>query len=96
MTGILPIFPEILLLALGVLILVIDLFLKEDNSRRSFLGWFTAGGLLVILLLSLLFARPAPGIDFFKTPIPVLVFGGMLRLTRWASFSKCSSFLPRG
>ncbi|MGB8215431.1 MAG: NADH-quinone oxidoreductase subunit N [Anaerolineales bacterium] len=79
MTGILPIFPEILLLALGVLILVIDPFLKEDDSRRSFLGWFTAGGLLVILLLSLLFARPAPGIDFFKTPIPVLVFGGMLR-----------------
>ncbi|MEZ0394979.1 MAG: NADH-quinone oxidoreductase subunit N [Anaerolineales bacterium] len=70
MTGILPILPEILLLALGVLILTLDPFLKRDEARRPFLGWFTAGGLLVTLTLSLLFARPGE---------PALVFGGMIR-----------------
>jgi NADH-quinone oxidoreductase subunit N len=76
MTAILPILPEILLLALGVLILLIDPFLKKDASRRPFLGWFTAIGLLVILLVSLGFARPAD---------PSLVFGGMLRFD-WLGF----------
>lgn len=70
MTGILPILPEILLLALGVLILILDPFLKRDETRRPFLGWFTAGGLLLALTLSLLLARPAA---------PALVFGGMIR-----------------
>jgi NADH:ubiquinone oxidoreductase subunit 2 (subunit N) len=76
MTAILPILPEILLLTLGVLILIIDPFLKKDASRRPFLGWFTAGGLLFILVISLLFARPAA---------PFLVFGGMLRFD-WLGF----------
>jgi NADH-quinone oxidoreductase subunit N len=76
MTSILPILPEILLLALGVLILIIDPFLKSEASRRPFLGWFTAGGLLVILATSLLFARPAA---------PIQVFGGMLRFD-WLGF----------
>ncbi|MCS7011180.1 MAG: NADH-quinone oxidoreductase subunit N [Anaerolineales bacterium] len=65
-----PIFPEILLLALGVLILILDPFLKRDEVRRPFLGWFTVGGLLLILLLSLFFARPGN---------PTLAFGGMIR-----------------
>ena len=76
MTTILPILPEILLLALGVLILVIDPFLKKETSRRPFLGWFTAGGLLLILGSSLLFDRPAGS---------ALVFGGMLRFD-WLGF----------
>ncbi len=70
MKTILPILPEILLLALGILILIIDPFLKKDERRRLFLGWFTVAGLLVILAVSLLLARPAA---------PALVFGGMLR-----------------
>lgn len=76
MTTLLPILPEILLLALGVLILIIDPFLKNDEIRRPFLGWFTAGGLLVTLTLSLLLARPASA---------TLVFGGMLRFD-WFGF----------
>ena len=76
MTGILPILPEILLLVLGVLILVIDPFLKKETSRRSFLGWFTTGGFLFIFLVSLLFARPVSSI---------LVLGGMLRFD-WLGF----------
>jgi NADH-quinone oxidoreductase subunit N len=73
---ILPILPESLLLALGVLVLVLDPFQKKEANRRLFLGIFTAVGLLVILTLSLLFARPAD---------PVLVFGGMLRFD-WLGF----------
>jgi len=75
-TTILPIFPEILLLALGVLILTLDPFLKKDADRRPFLGWFTAVGLLVILTVSLFFARPGD---------PALVFGGMIRFD-WLGF----------
>jgi len=77
MTAIFSILPEILLLALGVLILIIDPFLKKDASRRSFLGWFTSGGLLLTLIISLLFARPSD---------PVLVLGGMLRFD-WLGFA---------
>lgn len=77
MTAIFSILPEILLLALGVLILIIDPFLKKDASRRPFLGWFTSGGLLLILIISLLFARPSD---------PILVFGGMLRFD-WLGFA---------
>jgi NADH-quinone oxidoreductase subunit N len=76
MSTILPILPEVLLLVLGVLILIIDPFLRKDTARRSFLGWFTAGGLLFILLISLAFARPAS---------PIQVFGGMLRFD-WLGF----------
>jgi NADH-quinone oxidoreductase subunit N len=75
-TIILPVFPEILLLALGVLILTLDPFLKKDSNRRLFLGWFTTIGLLVILTVSLIFARPSA---------PTLVFGGMLRFD-WMGF----------
>ena len=76
MTTILPIFPEVLLLALGVLILTLDPFLKKDADRRPFLGWFTAISLLVILTVSLLLARPGD---------PALVFGGMIRFD-WLGF----------
>jgi NADH-quinone oxidoreductase subunit N len=76
MATILPIFPEVLLLALAVLILVLDPFLKKGADRRPFLGLFTAIGLLVTLALSLVFARPAD---------PILVFGGMLRFD-WLGF----------
>jgi NADH-quinone oxidoreductase subunit N len=69
-TTILPILPELLLLALGVLILIVDPFLKKDETRRPFLGWFTAAGLLVTLILSLLLARPTSA---------TLVYGGMIR-----------------
>ena len=76
MATILPILPEVLLLALAVLMLILDPFLKKDANRRSFLGMFTAAGLLVTLTLSLLFARPAD---------PSLVFGGMVRFD-WLGF----------
>jgi len=76
MATILPILPEVLLLALAVLVLILDPFLKKEASHRSFLGILTAAGLLVTLTLSLLLARPAD---------PSLVFGGMLRFD-WLGF----------
>jgi NADH-quinone oxidoreductase subunit N len=77
LTTISPILPEILLLALGVLLLIVDPFLKKEISRRRFLGWFTVGWLVLILVISLLFARPTDS---------VLVFGGMLRFD-WLGFT---------
>ena len=76
MAILLPILPEVLLLALSILILVLDPFLRKDANRRPFLGWFTSGGLLVILVLCLVFDRPGT---------PALAFGGMLRYD-WLGF----------
>jgi NADH-quinone oxidoreductase subunit N len=75
-TIILPILPEVLILALGILVLIIDPFMKKDANRRPFLGWFTTTGLLVVFFTSVLFARPAES---------VLIFGGMLRFD-WLGF----------
>ncbi len=66
----LAILPEIGLIVLGAIILTLDLVLR--GSSRRMLGWITAGGLLVVTVLALIFARPAE--------TPQLIFGGMLRL----------------
>lgn len=71
---IMAILPEILLLALAILVLIIDPFLKEANRRN--LGWLTFLGLLVTLVVSLAIARPGE---------PVMVLGGMLRYD-WLGF----------
>lgn len=63
------ILPEIMLLILGTLVLVIDLVLPED--RRKNLGWITAGGLGLIVIISLAVARPGAE--------PILLWGGMIR-----------------
>jgi NADH:ubiquinone oxidoreductase subunit 2 (subunit N) len=68
----LPILPEILLLLLAILLLILDPFLRKDTARPAFLGWFTAAGSLVILVVCILFARPA-------VDSKAIVFGGMLR-----------------
>ncbi|MBN1149248.1 MAG: NADH-quinone oxidoreductase subunit N [Anaerolineales bacterium] len=62
----LPILPEILLLALCILILALDLVLPKEKQRA--LGWVTAVGLWLVMLLSLP-ARPDEAI---------LVWGGMV------------------
>ena len=72
---VLAIIPQIGLLALAVLVLLIDLFLKD--RQRRLLGWLTAVGLLVIAAAAMLFSRPGDQ--------PVLFFGGMLRQD-WLSF----------
>lgn len=72
---ILAILPEILILALGFIVLLLDVFLPDEKRRN--LGWVTAGGLALILVISIMIARP--GVD--DGP----VWGGMLRYD-WMGF----------
>ncbi len=72
----LAILPELLLLAVGMLVLIIDPFWKDDR-RRVNLGWLTAGGLSLTLILSLLLGRPGES---------VLALGGMVRFD-WLAFA---------
>ena len=73
-TMFLSVLPEILLLVLGLLLLVVEPFWKGDGRRKA--GWLTAGGLLAILLVSLLVGRPGEA---------TTVFGGMIRYD-WLGF----------
>lgn len=72
----LAILPEISLVILAALILIFDAVWKSQTKRT--LGWITAGGLLLILIVSLLIARPADESS--------LVFGGMLSYD-WFGFA---------
>jgi NADH-quinone oxidoreductase subunit N len=66
---ILAIIPEILTLILAGFVLVFDLVWSDDKKRG--LGSLTAGGLIFILVVSLVIARPDAN--------PQLVWGNMLR-----------------
>jgi NADH-quinone oxidoreductase subunit N len=66
----LSILPEVLMLVLGLLVLVLDPFWK-DEKRRLNLGWLTAGGLFAVLAISLLIGWPGAQ--------SVLAWGGMIR-----------------
>jgi len=63
------ILPEMLLLVLAILVLLVDVIWRP--RQRTTLGWLTAGGLLVILVATVLFARPQSA--------EALSFGGMVR-----------------
>ncbi|HZU86816.1 MAG TPA: NADH-quinone oxidoreductase subunit N [Anaerolineaceae bacterium] len=67
---VLAILPEIGLLLLAGVVLAFDLAWR---ASRRWLGWLTAGGSLVVVLLSIFFARP-------EALQGDLLFGGMLRL----------------
>jgi NADH-quinone oxidoreductase subunit N len=68
------ILPEVLILSLAMILLVVEPFWKDE--RRRDLGWISAGGLLVILVMSLLFGRPGD---------PVTAFGMTIRFD-WLGF----------
>jgi len=68
------ILPEILILAIAVILLCVEPFWKEDQRRNA--GWLTAGGLFAAMILSLLFGQPGE---------PTAVFGGMIRFD-WLGF----------
>jgi NADH-quinone oxidoreductase subunit N len=76
-TMFLAVLPEILILILGMFILAVEPFWKEE--RRRSLGWLTAAGLFAAIFVSLLAARPAE---------PMTVFGGMLRFDWFGFFFK--------
>ncbi len=68
------ILPEILILIIGVLVLVVEPFWKEEKRRN--VGWLTAGGLLAAIVISLLFGQPGE---------PTATLGGMVRFD-WLGF----------
>jgi NADH-quinone oxidoreductase subunit N len=73
---VLAILPEILVVALALLVMLLDLVLKE-NIRKN-LGWITAFGLGLTIVLALIFSRPG---DQSR-----LMWGGML-IQDWLSFT---------
>ncbi len=73
---VLAILPEILLVVLGGLILAFDAIWKP--ARKHILGWLTAGGLLIVMVVSFLVSAPQGQ--------GRLIFGGMLR-SDWLSFA---------
>ncbi len=73
-TMFLSILPEILLLVLGLILLIIEPFWKDEKHRNA--GWLTAGGLLAVMAISLFVGRPGE---------PTMVFGGVLRYD-WLGF----------
>lgn len=70
------ILPEIGLAVLALLVLVFDLAWRGKEKRN--LGWLTAGGLVVVFIISLVFSRPGEE--------SVQVWGGMLRHD-WLGYS---------
>lgn len=68
------ILPEILILLLGMLLLGVEPFWKEEQRRNA--GWLTAGGLLIAMVISLLFGMPGE---------PTTTLGGMVRFD-WLGF----------
>lgn len=75
-TMVLAILPEILLVVLAGIILTFDAIWKPEQKR--ILGWISAAGLLIILVISFLVATPSGDAR--------LIFGGMVRQD-WLSFS---------
>lgn len=68
------ILPEILILILGLLVLVVEPFWKEEQRRN--VGWLTAGGLFAAMIISFLFGQPGE---------PTTTLGGMVRFD-WLGF----------
>ena len=73
-TAFASILPEILILIVGMLLLVVEPFWKEEQRRN--VGWLTAGGLLIAMVVSLLFGQPGE---------PTTTLGGMVRFD-WLGF----------
>jgi NADH-quinone oxidoreductase subunit N len=75
-TMILAILPEILLVVLAGVVLAYDAIRKPESKR--ILGWLTAAGLLIVMIISFLFSTPP---DEGR-----LILGGMIRQD-WLSFA---------
>ncbi len=71
------ILPETLLLVLSVAVLTLEPFWKEEQRRN--LGWVTAAGALIAIVLSLFLGRPSS---------PITTLGGTIRFDWLAFFFK--------
>jgi NADH-quinone oxidoreductase subunit N len=69
------ILPEILILTLGIILLIVEPFWRADQRRN--VGWLTAGGLLLSIIISLMVGRPGEE--------PISILGGMIRFD-WLGF----------
>ena len=76
-TTFLSILPETLILLLGLILLFVEPFWQEERRRN--LGWLTAGGLLAILVISILVGRPGD---------PTMTFGNTIRFDGLGFFFK--------
>lgn len=74
--GLLAVLPEVLLLALGLLVIAADLFMGRRTSRRV-LAYLSLGGLLIVLAVVIL--QSAPLLDPGAPPVQA-VLGGMVRV----------------
>jgi NADH-quinone oxidoreductase subunit N len=61
------ILPEVLILVLGLLVITIEPFWKEQRRRN--LGWLTAAGLAIVMIVSLIYGRPGDPTGTFGTTI---------------------------
>ncbi|HAV78884.1 MAG TPA: NADH-quinone oxidoreductase subunit N [Anaerolineae bacterium] len=68
------ILPEISILVLAMLILVVEPFWKKEKRRN--VGWLTAGGLVIAMIVSIAFGQPDE---------PTATLGGMIRFD-WLGF----------
>src|SRR5512141_3319509 len=81
-TTFLSILPETLMLVLAIILLAVEPFWKIGDPasggelKRRNLGWSTAGGLLLIMIVSVAIGRPGN---------PVATFGNMIRFD-WLGF----------
>ncbi len=73
-TTFVSILPEILILLIGIAVLIVEPFWKEENRRN--VGWLTAGGLFAAMIISFLFGQPGA---------PITTLGGMVRFD-WLGF----------
>jgi NADH-quinone oxidoreductase subunit N len=73
---ILAVLPEILIIILAGFVLAFDALWKPEAKRS--LGWMTAGGLLLVMVVSLIFSRPPDEVR--------QIFGGMIQQD-WLSFA---------
>jgi NADH-quinone oxidoreductase subunit N len=73
-TAFASILPEILILIVAILLLIVEPFWKEEQRRN--VGWLTAGGLFLSMIISLLFGQPGE---------PTTTLGGMVRFD-WLGF----------
>ncbi|HEU4744800.1 MAG TPA: NADH-quinone oxidoreductase subunit N [Anaerolineales bacterium] len=73
-TALASILPEILILIVGIVLLAVEPFWKEEQRRN--VGWLTAGGLFLSIIISLLFGQPGE---------PTTTLGGMVRFD-WLGF----------
>ncbi|MFM8323077.1 MAG: NADH-quinone oxidoreductase subunit N [Chloroflexota bacterium] len=69
-----PVIPQILLLVLSLLVLALDIILPKEQQRN--LGWVTAAGLVIIMLIL---------IPFMPGDMAIVAWGGMVRYD-WMSY----------